>query len=57
MTEAEQTRIPTHMWVEAELRRLSDLGIGVYVAARGDKAHGLYQGIHNNSRAASAAKM
>jgi hypothetical protein len=41
MTEAEQTRIPTHVWVEAEVRRLSDLGLGVYVAARGDKAGGM----------------
>lgn len=41
MTEAEQTRIPTHVWVEAELRRLSDLGIAVYVAARGDKTGGM----------------
>lgn len=34
-------RLPTHVWVEAELRRLSDRGIGVYVAHRGDKMGGM----------------
>lgn len=34
-------RIPTHIWVEAEIRRLSDAGIGVYVTARGDRAGGM----------------
>lgn len=37
----ETARIPTHIWVEAELRRLSDLGVGVYVTARGDKTGGM----------------
>lgn len=41
MTDAGQQRIPTYVWVEAELRRLSDMGIGVYVAARGDKTGGM----------------
>lgn len=41
MIEAEQSRIPTHVWVEAELRRLSGLGVGVYVTARGDKMGGM----------------
>ncbi|HEU4839254.1 MAG TPA: DUF1491 family protein [Micavibrio sp.] len=38
---AEETRIPTHLWVEAEVRRLSGEGFGVYVAARGDKTGGM----------------
>lgn len=37
----EEKRIPTHLWVEAELRRLSGNGIGVYVAAKGDLAGGM----------------
>ncbi len=41
MPSAEQTRLPTHVWVEAEIRRLSGLGMGVYVAARGDKMGGM----------------
>ena len=41
MLEAEQSRIPTHIWVEAEVRRLSDLGTGVYVLARGDRTGGM----------------
>ncbi len=35
------TRIPTHLWIEAEIRRLSGEGHGVYVAARGDKTGGI----------------
>lgn len=38
---ADETRIPTHLWVEAEVRRLSGAGHGVYVAARGDKTGGM----------------
>ena len=34
-------RIPVHLWVEAEIRRLASEGIGVYVAARGDKTGGI----------------
>ncbi len=41
MLEADDKRIPTHIWVEAELRRLSGVGIGVYVAAKGDKTGGM----------------
>jgi hypothetical protein len=41
MTDAHDTRLPTHIWVEAEVRRLSDLGMGVYVAARGDRMGGM----------------
>jgi hypothetical protein len=41
MSHADTTRIPTHIWVEAEIRRLSDQGLGVYVTARGDKAGGM----------------
>jgi hypothetical protein len=36
-----ETRIPTHLWVEAEVRRLSGEGFGVYVAAHGDKTGGV----------------
>jgi hypothetical protein len=36
-----EIRIPTHLWVEAEVRRLSGEGFGVYVAARGDKTGGM----------------
>jgi hypothetical protein len=35
------TRIPTHLWVEAEIRRLSIEGTAVYVLARGDRTGGL----------------
>lgn len=41
MSATEEARIPTHLWVEAEVRRLSKEGYGVYVAARGDKAGGM----------------
>ena len=41
MSHADTARIPTHVWVEAEIRRLSDSGVGVYVAARGDKTGGM----------------
>ncbi len=41
MTYREEARIPTHLWVEAEVRRLSGEGRGVYVAARGDKTGGM----------------
>ncbi|MFA5592228.1 MAG: DUF1491 family protein [Micavibrio sp.] len=34
-------RMPTHLWVEAEVRRLLSEGYGVYVNARGDRAGGL----------------
>ncbi len=37
----ENDRVPTHVWVEAEVRRLSSEGYGVYVAARGDKTGGM----------------
>lgn len=37
----EETRIPVHLWVEAEIRRLSVEGFGVYVTARGDKTGGI----------------
>lgn len=41
MTGQEEARIPTYLWVEAEVRRLSSEGRGVYVAARGDKTGGM----------------
>lgn len=41
MSQSEESRVPTHLWVEAELRRLSSEGVGVYVTARGDKAGGM----------------
>lgn len=37
----QEARIPVHLWVEAEIRRLSAEGFGVYVAARGDKTGGI----------------
>ena len=37
----EEARIPVHIWIEAEIRRLSTEGYGVYVAARGDKTGGI----------------
>ncbi len=39
--ESAEPRIPTHVWVEAEVRRLSSDGIGVYVTSRGDKTGGM----------------
>lgn len=36
-----EQRIPTHLWLEAEIRRLSADGCGVYVVNRGDKAGGV----------------
>ncbi len=41
MSVAGEKRVPTHLWVEAEIRRLSSTGVGVYVTARGDKAGGM----------------
>lgn len=41
MTDEQDKRLPTHIWVEAELRRLSDLGIAVYVTAKGDRMGGM----------------
>jgi hypothetical protein len=41
MSEAGDKRLPTHLWVEAELRRLSGIGVGVYVTAKGDKTGGM----------------
>ncbi len=42
MTFAHETsRIPTHVWVEAEVRRLSSEGYGIYVSNRGDKTGGM----------------
>lgn len=37
----EDARIPAHIWIEAEIRRLSAKGIGVYVIARGDAGGGM----------------
>lgn len=41
MFNSDDARIPSHIWIEAEIRRLSSLGLGVYVAVRGDKMGGL----------------
>lgn len=41
MSYSEEARIPTHLWVEAEVRRLSGEGLGVYITARGDKMGGI----------------
>ena len=38
---ATEHRLPTHLWVEAELRRLSSEGIGVYVVSKGDLTGGM----------------
>lgn len=37
----DEARIPAHLWIESEVRRLGALGLGVYVAARGDKMGGV----------------
>ena len=34
------TRIPTHIWLEAKIRELSATGQGVYVLQRGEKNDG-----------------
>lgn len=41
MEQDQDIRIPTHLWVEAQVRRLASEGLGVYVAARGDKTGGM----------------
>ena len=41
MTDGAAPRLPTHLWVEAEIRRLGTLGHPVYVIAKGDLAGGL----------------
>lgn len=41
MAHERESRIPTHVWVEAELRRLSGEGVGVYVSTKGDLAGGM----------------
>lgn len=41
MSFSEETRLPTYLWVEAEMRRLMAEGRGVYVASRGDKTGGM----------------
>lgn len=41
MDGAQDARLPTHIWIEAEIRRLSDSGIGVYVTARGERTGGM----------------
>lgn len=38
---SDDARIPTYVWVEAEMRRLSILGVGVYVRAKGDRMGGI----------------
>jgi len=35
-----ENRIPTYLWVEAEIRRIQSQGLPVYVAHRGDKTGG-----------------
>lgn len=41
MRDEPEVRIPTHLWVEAEVRRLSGLGLGVYIASKGDRTGGM----------------
>ena len=38
---SEEPRTPTHVWLEAKIRELSQLGIGVYVTQKGEKMGGL----------------
>lgn len=33
--------LPTYLWVEAEVRRLAAMGIGVYIMQRGDATRGI----------------
>ncbi len=37
----EPAEIPTHIWVEAGMRRVLDTGAGVYVLQRGDASRGI----------------
>ncbi len=37
----ETSRIPTHVWVEAEVRRILSLGMAVYIVTRGDNMGGI----------------
>lgn len=39
--DGDQPRIPTHIWLEAGMRRLSTQGIGVFVTAKGDRNGGM----------------
>lgn len=41
MEDDNDIRIPTRLWVEAEVRRLASEGLGVYVVARGDETGGM----------------
>lgn len=41
MYSAEDARLPTYLWVEAEVRRLSGMGIGVFITQRGDATRGI----------------
>ena len=36
-----ETRLPTHLWLEAKIRELTARGQGVYVTHRGDAANGV----------------
>ncbi len=35
------SRIPTHLWLEAKIRELSSQGVGIYVTHKGEKMGGL----------------
>lgn len=37
----EESRTPTHIWLEAKIKELSMQGIGVYVTHKGEKMSGL----------------
>lgn len=41
MNDQQEARLPTHLWIEAEIRALTSRGIGVYVTAKGDAGGGL----------------
>lgn len=36
-----ETRMPTHLWVEAKIRELSSKNIGVYVTHKGERHDGI----------------
>ncbi len=41
MSSGQVPRLPTHLWIDAELRALMARGIGIYVSAKGDAGGGL----------------
>ena len=37
----QETRTPTHIWLDAKVRELSTQGVGVYITHKGEKMSGL----------------